>query len=99
VVESSVKSRLLVAPDTYIGSLENFLLHFDMRSHLGEIRAPTLIIAGEQDAMLKNTNSQDLHQGIAGSKLVVIPKQNHGIFHEVPSLLATEVKNFVLKDS
>jgi len=99
VVESSVKSRLLVAPDAYIGSMENFLLHFDTRSRLGEIRAPTLIIAGEQDAMLKNTYSQDLHQGIAGSKLVVIPKQNHGIFHEVPSLLAAEVENFVLKVS
>ncbi len=96
VAQNSVQSRLLVVPDAYIGSMENFLLHFDTRSRLGEIRVPTLIMTGDQDAMMKHTNSEELHQKIAGSKLVVFPKQNHGIFHEVPDLVATEVKKFVL---
>jgi hypothetical protein len=27
---------------------------------------------------------------------VMFPKQNHGIFHEVPDLVASEVKKFIL---
>jgi pimeloyl-ACP methyl ester carboxylesterase len=76
--------------------MENFLFHFDMRSRLGEIHAPTLILTGDQDAIMKYLSSQELHQGISRSKLVVFPKQNHGIFHEVPDLVAAEVKKFVL---
>ncbi len=95
VAKNSVQSRLLVAPDAYIGSMENFLYHFDTRSRLGEIHVPTLIMTGDQDAIMKHTNSEELHQKIAGSKLVVFPKQNHGIFHEVPDLVANEVKQFL----
>lgn len=97
VAKNSVKSRLLVARDAYIGSMENFLFHFDTRARLGEIRVPTLIMTGDQDAMMKYTNSEELHQKITGSKLVVFPKQNHGIFHEVPDLVASKLKKFVLE--
>ncbi len=97
VAKNSVKSRMLVAPDAYIGSMENFLYHFDTRGRLGEIRVPTLIMTGDQDAIMKHTNSEDLHQKIAGSKLMIFPKQNHGLFHEVPDLVASELKKFVLE--
>ncbi|OLS12696.1 MAG: hypothetical protein RBG13Loki_3709, partial [Promethearchaeota archaeon CR_4] len=59
-------------------------------------QTPTLIITGDQDALFKYTHSQDLHNGISGSKLVVIPKQNHGLFHEVPDLVATELKKLAI---
>ena len=95
VIESSVQSRLLVPPDAYIGSMENLITSFDTRDRLGNLQVPTLILVGDQDAMVDSSQSAVMHELISNSKLVVIPGQNHGLFHEVPELVAAEMKNFI----
>ncbi|WP_167148759.1 alpha/beta hydrolase [Actinomyces sp. ZJ308] len=60
---------------------------------LSRITAPTLIANGDHDRMVPTPLSQDLHQRIPGSALVIYPGSGHGgVFqhHEefIPTLLA-----------
>jgi pimeloyl-ACP methyl ester carboxylesterase len=50
---------------------------FDSRTRLVEIACPTLIIAGAQDQAVPMHHAQMLHDGIRGSKLVVIEGAGH----------------------
>jgi 3-oxoadipate enol-lactonase len=53
--------------------------NYDATSRLGEIHAPTLIMHGKHDRVAPLTIAQELHQGIAGSKLVTF-KGGHLFF-------------------
>jgi pimeloyl-ACP methyl ester carboxylesterase len=54
---------------------------------LGSIRCPTLIIAAADDRLRSLDEATELHTGIPGSKLAVIPSAGHMIPLEVPSEL------------
>ena len=49
----------------------------DPRTLLTAIRAPTLLVWGERDAMIPFANSADYLQAIPGSRLVAIPAVGH----------------------
>jgi pimeloyl-ACP methyl ester carboxylesterase/DNA-binding winged helix-turn-helix (wHTH) protein len=49
----------------------------DVRSVLGRIRAPTLVICRTEDAWLSAENSRYLARGIAGARLVELPGADH----------------------
>ena len=54
-------------------------------SDLSVITQPTLIANGDNDRMVPSVLSQDLHQRIAGSELIIYPDSGHGgifQFHE-----------------
>jgi len=44
---------------------------------LGKVRAPTLIVWGRDDALIPLLHGEALHQGIAGSQLVVLDGTGH----------------------
>ncbi|MEV4346934.1 alpha/beta hydrolase [Actinoplanes sp. NPDC049596] len=50
---------------------------FDSRARLGEITAPALIVAGQDDFIAGPRWAQVLHEGISGSTLVVLPDTGH----------------------
>lgn len=49
----------------------------DMRPALGQIRAPTLIVAGELDESTPPAQAEELQRAIAGSRLAIIPGAAH----------------------
>jgi len=49
----------------------------DLTHRLGDIRCPTLVIVGEQDPGTPVEMSRDIHRGIPGSELVIIPAAAH----------------------
>ena len=49
------------------------LAHADMRSALGSISAPTLVIAGERDPVTTVADGKALAAGIAGAQLALVP--------------------------
>lgn len=53
-------------------------------NRLGDIRCPTLVIAGQQDRLRSLDEAQELHQGIQGSQLQVLDA-GHMIPMEVPA--------------
>jgi 3-oxoadipate enol-lactonase len=54
------------------------LLGFDSRRRLGEIKCPTLVIAGSLDHG-DTRQATMMHEGIAGSQLVVIDNADHAL--------------------
>lgn len=64
------------APQGFIGC-SRAIQGLNTTDRLGEIRAPTLIIVGEQDMGTPVAAAEVIHRGIAGSKLVVLPSAAH----------------------
>jgi proline iminopeptidase len=67
-----------------------FLQTFDLRPELGRIIAPTLILAGRHDWICPPEFSEEIHQLIAASRLVMFEESSHSIrVDERDKLLAT----------
>ena len=63
---------------------------------LSLIKVPTLIIAGDHDESDPSL-SQTMHQKIAGSKLVILPKSGHMTFVDQPGLFEKAIEDFLAK--
>jgi 3-oxoadipate enol-lactonase len=50
---------------------------FDARTRLGEIRCPTLVVAGDRDTAIPLEAKQALARGIPGARLVVVADSGH----------------------
>lgn len=50
---------------------------FDARSRLGEIRCPTLVLAGDEDVLVPPSAARELSAGIRGARLEVSPGAGH----------------------
>ncbi|HVA82084.1 MAG TPA: alpha/beta hydrolase [Candidatus Binataceae bacterium] len=57
---------------------------YETFARLGEIKAPTLVIHGDDDNIVPVGNAEILHRGIAGSKLKILPGAGHMFFWERP---------------
>jgi pimeloyl-ACP methyl ester carboxylesterase len=68
---------------------------FDSRSRLHEIRCPTLIIASSNDNAVPMHHASMLHDGIAGSKLVVIAGADHALMWAHPDQWVEKVSEFL----
>ena len=67
----------------------------DTTARLGEIKAPTLVIAGELDQGTPLSMSETLVKGIAGAKLEVIKGASHISAIEQPQAFARVVTDFI----
>ena len=68
---------------------------FDARERLGEIRAPTLVIAGEDEVEGLRLAAEALEAGIAGARRVEIAKAGHMVPIEQPQALAEAIAGFL----
>jgi 3-oxoadipate enol-lactonase len=64
----------------------------DVREALPRIRVPATILVGEEDYATPISMAEDLHRGITGSTLAVLPKARHLTPLEVPQRIAAELK-------
>jgi proline iminopeptidase len=72
---------------------------FDYRPALGRVSRPTLIVVGEHDRTTTPRAAEVLHDGIAGSELVVIPGAGHMSFVEEPAAYLAAVREFLRRAS
>jgi proline iminopeptidase len=63
---------------------------------LSSIKTPTLITVGDNDEC-DPLLSQEMHQKISGSKLVIFPKSGHMTFVDQPDLFISAVDEFLHK--
>ena len=61
---------------TYVASLRS-LASFDVRRRLGEVRCPTLVVAGDRDATVPLAAKRLLQQSIPGAELTVVDDSGH----------------------
>lgn len=53
------------------------IAEFDIRSRIGEITAPTLVLAGAEDPATTGELMRELAEGIPGAQFVVVPGAGH----------------------
>jgi 3-oxoadipate enol-lactonase len=68
---------------------------FDSRQRLDEIRCPTLVIAAANDDAVPFHHAKMLHDGIIGSKLVVIADADHALVWAKPEELLRVSEEFL----
>ncbi|HUM05961.1 MAG TPA: proline iminopeptidase-family hydrolase [Terriglobales bacterium] len=61
---------------------------------LSQIKVPTLIIVGDHDESDPKM-SQEMHEKIAGSKLVILPQSGHMTFVDQPEIFLKAIRDFV----
>jgi pimeloyl-ACP methyl ester carboxylesterase len=62
---------------------------------LRRIRAPTLLLWGEKDAMIPVTNAADYLKALPDARLVTFPKLGHVPQEEAPDQVSAEVRKFL----
>jgi proline iminopeptidase len=68
---------------------------FDYVPDLHRVSKPTLVIVGEHDRTTTPRAARVLHEGIAGSRLVVLPEVGHMSFVETPEPYIEAVRSFL----
>ncbi len=62
---------------------------------LRTIEVPTLIVVGEKDALTPPADARTMQDGIAGSRLEIIPSAGHMTPVEAPDRFAEVLRTFV----
>ena len=62
---------------------------------LPRIRTPTLVVVGAEDTATVPAKAERLHAGIAGSRLVKLPRGGHSSSIEEPALLNAALEDFL----
>ena len=71
------RRMLLETPREAYAACCEALAAWDFRDRLGEIRTPTLVIAGAQDPATPPADAEELATGIPDAQLAVIPDASH----------------------
>ena len=76
-------------------ALARDLLSHDPGSMLSEVRVPTLVIAGERDAVARAERPREMAAQIPGAELLVVRGSAHAALLEQPELVALAVEKFL----
>ena len=68
---------------------------FDVRERLGQITAPTLVIAGTADQLTPLKHAKFLAEKVPGARLAVIEGAGHMVMLEQPEQVARHVEQFL----
>ena len=71
------------------------LAHWDVCERLEEVSAPTLVICGDRDRSTAPDQSYRLREGIADSRLCIVPGCAHNVHLERPELFSGIVLDFL----
>jgi len=83
-------------------ALENLMTAFydlDITAELSSIKAPTLVIAGEEDLIKGREYAKIIADQIPESEFVLVPGSGHALCLEKPAVLNTMLLGFVTKNN
>jgi pimeloyl-ACP methyl ester carboxylesterase len=92
-LEAVVQESLQVPARVWKAAL-TALLEADFSADLGKIKAPTLIVWGDQDAYFPRREQEALAAAIAGAHLIVYPGAGHAPHWEEPARFAADLATF-----
>jgi len=87
VVEARVRQFMACDPASYLHAFAVFA-RGDFVARLGEIRAPTLVLAGEFDPAATARMARLMHERIPGSQLEILAGMRHALLIECPQRVA-----------
>ena len=93
-LEMLVQESLKVPAFVWKATIEG-LMQDDFSQEINQIKAPTLIVWGDQDAILPRSDQETLAAAIAGSRLVVYPGAGHVFYWEDPGRIACDLAAFI----
>jgi pimeloyl-ACP methyl ester carboxylesterase len=67
----------------------------EFQERFSEVRAPVLILWGEDDKWIPCSQAFELQKKIKGSKLITIPDAGHLVIEEKPKVLVQEIRKFI----
>lgn len=97
-IDTSVERYALLDMDALARLMESFYA-LDITAELPKIKAPTLVIAGEEDLIKGREYAEIIAAQIVDSELVLVPGSGHALCLEKPAVLNTLLLGFVIKNS
>lgn len=97
VVEAVIQSWIDLGPAAYRGQQQAIIARAPTFDNLALIDAPTLIMAGTDDAVVPPECACELHDGIAGSEILMIPGCGHCPPFERPDLVNATLETWLAK--
>jgi 3-oxoadipate enol-lactonase len=95
-LRARVEAQVLAAqPGALAAAQRGMAERPDRRGLLGEIRVPTLVVAGEEDALIPPEESRQMAAAIPGSTLVMIPGAGHLANLEQPEAFNRALARFL----
>jgi pimeloyl-ACP methyl ester carboxylesterase len=91
----SLLPRMRFSPERLRWTGENEYPKHDLRPRLSQIQLPTLILHGRQDRVVSLARAEELHGGIAGSRLAILESCGHWPFVERRREFVQSVKAFL----
>ena len=79
--------------DLYVHMLE-LLGEHDAWDVLPDVDIPTLVVAGDRDAMTPRKVAEAMVRGIEGAELMVVPGGTHYVSVEYPELVNLRIEKF-----
>lgn len=84
-----------VGVEGYLRQQTAIIARVDSRPMLATITCPTLVLTGDQDSTIPNAFSQEMAEGIAGAKLVVLERCGHLPQPEQPEATARALSEWL----
>jgi pimeloyl-ACP methyl ester carboxylesterase len=94
---SALRSKL--RPEALIFAANSYLKNWKVMDRLGEIKVPTLILAGREDFIYPPEHQQKLAAGITNSRLELIGRAGHNPHDEQPAEVQRLIRDFLLADT
>jgi 3-oxoadipate enol-lactonase/4-carboxymuconolactone decarboxylase len=91
----SVRQRFLALDPRGYAACCIAIRDMDLRDRIGAIRAPTLVIAGEDDPATRLEMLEDVSSRIPGARLLVVPEAAHLVAVEQPDMVSAEIRTFL----
>ena len=87
--------RTKLQPEALIFGETQVLKNWTVMDRLGEIKAPTLVLAGREDFIYPPEHQEELAAGIPHARLVLIDRAGHNPHDERPAEVIDAVKKFM----
>ena len=95
-VVARIRELILASPPRGVtDALAGLAARADSRPILREIRVPTLVVCGEEDAITPVAEAEAMHAAIRGSTLELIPKAGHLASVETPDAFNRSLDAFL----
>jgi pimeloyl-ACP methyl ester carboxylesterase len=87
--------KMAIAPEAFKRQQAAIMARVDSRGRLGDIRCPTLVIAGREDALMPLEWLEELAAGIPGAHLEILDGCGHMAALEKPAQVAALLKKWL----